>query len=99
MSTCNEELGKCMQELAVARAQLDVANAAINAAVSTAQWQARTNHELNQLSADNERLREALKLTVEAWTEQFERNGHTAPDWVKKARAALVPNLKGKGQD
>lgn len=40
------------------------------------------------------RLRDALKATVDAWTEQFERNGHRAPEWVKKARAALMPNMK-----
>ncbi len=37
---------------------------------------------------------EALELTVNHWTSQFEKNGHMAPEWVKKARAAIE---KAKG--
>ncbi|HEY5800924.1 MAG TPA: hypothetical protein VIT92_11935 [Burkholderiaceae bacterium] len=32
----------------------------------------------------------ALKGVVDSWSSQFERNGHSAPDWAKAARAALV---------
>ncbi len=39
------------------RAQLEVAKAACEAAVSKAQWQAVTNRELNELQAEIRRLR------------------------------------------
>lgn len=31
----------------------------------------------------------ALQEVVEHWTSQFERRGHAAPEWCKKARAAI----------
>lgn len=34
-------------------------------------------------------LEDALKAVVENWTFQFERHGHLAPEWAKKARAVL----------
>lgn len=34
-------------------------------------------------------LRNALAVVVHDWTQQFERNGHLAPAWVKQARVAL----------
>lgn len=41
----------------------------------------------------NEKLRAALTVVVRDWTEQFERNGHNAPAWVRQAREALGPNV------
>lgn len=38
---------------------------------------------------------EALESVVAHWTAQFERKGHSAPEWCKKARAALE---KAKGE-
>lgn len=35
-------------------------------------------------------LLEALELVVEHWTKQFERGGHLAPEWRKKARSAIA---------
>lgn len=35
-------------------------------------------------------LVEALQSVVNNWSYQFERNGHTAPEWAKDARAVLV---------
>lgn len=35
-------------------------------------------------------LLEALELVVEHWTKQFERGGHLAPEWCKKARSAIA---------
>lgn len=35
-------------------------------------------------------LLEALQGVVTHWTRQFERRGHAAPDWCKKARAAIA---------
>jgi len=34
-------------------------------------------------------LRNAMAVVVHDWTQQFERNGHLAPAWVKQARKAL----------
>lgn len=51
-------------------------------------WQGR--------AAEGEQMRDAMQTVVDAWTSQFERNGHIAPEWVKKARAALVPNALGE---
>ena len=48
-------------------------------------------HERKRLMFENEMLRDALQTVVDAWTAQFERNGHMAPEWVKKVRAALLP--------
>lgn len=45
----------------------------------------------------SDELHEALHTVVNVWTSQFERNGHLAPEWVKKARSALTnsgPNVK-----
>jgi len=39
--------------------------------------------------AKTERMRAALAVVVADWTEQFERAGHLAPQWVKQARDAL----------
>jgi len=44
------------------------------------------------LERENAKLRDAMQTVVDVWTAQFERNGHLAPDWVKKARAALSRN-------
>ena len=35
-------------------------------------------------------LVKALEAVVHDWTEQFERYGHMAPSWCKKARAAIA---------
>lgn len=35
-------------------------------------------------------LLEALQNVVDAWSSQFERQGHMAPEWAKKARAAIT---------
>ncbi len=32
---------------------------------------------------------EALEITVNSWSEQFERHGHLAPEWAVKCRNAL----------
>lgn len=34
-------------------------------------------------------LETVLQYVVDNWTSQFERNGHLAPEWCKRARAAL----------
>ncbi len=44
-----------------------------------------------RLWRDNETLRAALNVVVRDWTEQFERNGHLAPAWVKQSREVLKP--------
>lgn len=44
------------------------------------------------LRAEIARLREVLAVVVRDWTEQFERNGHHAPGWVRQAREVLGPN-------
>ena len=66
--------------------QLDVANAAMQEAVSKAQWQA---HELNKLSAENERLRDAIRKTLD-------ENGHLADGenctLIVLKRALMTPN-------
>lgn len=46
-----------------------------------------------RMREDNETLRAALTVVVRDWTEQFERNGHLAPAWVRQAREALGPNV------
>ena len=51
-----------------------------------------------RLWRDNETLRVALNVVVRDWTEQFERNGHLAPAWVKQAREALGPNVGVKAR-
>lgn len=35
-------------------------------------------------------LLDALQIVVTNWTSQFERRGHMAPDWCKKARLAIA---------
>lgn len=35
-------------------------------------------------------LLEALQTVVDDWSAQFERNGHLAPGWCRKARAAIA---------
>jgi predicted chitinase len=52
-----------------AYAQLEVSNSAMEAAVSKAQWQARTNHEMNQLIAENERMSYALRFVLNQMNE------------------------------
>jgi hypothetical protein len=32
----------------------------------------------------------ALISTVDHWSSQFEKNGHMAPEWVKKSRVAIA---------
>ena len=46
--------------------------------------------ELRRLHALNAELVEALQAVVTNWTQQFERYGHMAPEWCKKARAVLT---------
>ena len=53
---------------------------------------AEVKERAGRLWRDNETLRAALTVVVHDWTEQFERNGHLAPGWVKQAREALGPN-------
>lgn len=53
---------------------------------------AEVKERAGRLWRDNEALRAALTVVVHDWTEQFERNGHLAPGWVKQAREALGPN-------
>ncbi len=38
----------------------------------------------------SDKLRAALQNVVDAWSSQFERQGHLAPEWCKQARAALA---------
>lgn len=38
----------------------------------------------------NAELVEAMESVVANWTQQFERYGHMAPEWCKKARVALA---------
>lgn len=87
-------VSEMLDEIERARAQVDVANAAMHAAVTKAQWQARTNHELNQLSAENERLREAIRQTLD-------ENGHLADGenctLILLKRAIETPNDQAKG--
>ena len=40
-------------------------------------------------------LRDALQGVVDHWTAQFERNGHLAPSWCKRAREALALTATG----
>lgn len=54
---------------------------------------AEVKERAGRLWRDNETLRAALTVVVRDWTEQFERNGHLAPAWVRQAREALGPNL------
>lgn len=44
---------------------------------------------IDALRNRNAVLEDALKSVVQNWTFQFERHGHLAPDWAKKARSAL----------
>jgi len=44
---------------------------------------------IDALRTRNAVLEDALKSVVQNWTFQFERHGHLAPEWAKKARAAL----------
>ncbi len=55
---------------------------------------AEVKERAGRLWRDNETLRAALAVVVHDWTEQFERNGHLAPAWVKQAREALGPNAE-----
>jgi predicted nucleic acid-binding Zn-ribbon protein len=84
-------VSEMLDEIERARAQVDVANAAMQAAVSKAQWQARTNHEMNQLCAENERLRDAIRQTLE-------ENGHLADGenctLIVLKRALMTPNSR-----
>ena len=48
------------------RAQLEVAKAAMDAAISKASWQAVTNVELNALAEENNRLRAGMTPNVQA---------------------------------
>ena len=41
------------------------------------------------LKKQNAELMGAMQDVVDHWTAQFERNGHLAPPWVKRARAAI----------
>ena len=54
---------------------------------------AEVKERAGRLWRDNEMLRAALTVVVRDWTEQFERNGHLAPAWVRQAREALGPNV------
>lgn len=56
------------QEIERLRAQLEVATSAMLAAVSKAEWQARTNQELNDAGAKNSKLRGAVfDLANKGW--------------------------------
>lgn len=58
---------------------------------------AEVKERAGRLWRDNETLRAALTVVVRDWTEQFERNGHLAPAWVRQAREALGPNAELSG--
>lgn len=58
---------------------------------------AEVKERAGRLWRDNETLRAALTVVVRDWTEQFERNGHLAPAWVRQAREALGPNVEVTG--
>jgi len=81
-----------------ARAQLAKVNNEFGS--ETADWPdawrrvAEVKERAGRLWRDNETLRAALTVVVRDWTEQFERNGHLAPAWVKQAREALGPNVE-----
>ena len=53
-------------ETEILKAKLEVTNAALLAAVSKAEWQAKTNHEMNELAAENCRLRTAIAALLAA---------------------------------
>lgn len=55
-----------MTDLKIRRleAQLETAQAALDAAIANAQWQSRTNKELNYLLAENYRLKNAMQRTI-----------------------------------
>jgi len=46
-------------------AQLETAKAALNEAINKSEWQARTNRELNDLTAEIYRLKNAMQQTID----------------------------------
>lgn len=71
---------RLVAEVAALRAQIaakdEIANAVLNDALA-------------MKDPVRERLALSLKTVIENWSNQFERNGHNAPSWVKDAQAAL----------
>lgn len=47
---------------------------------------------IEDLQKQNAELEAAMHSIIDNWTAQFERQGHMAPDWVKRARAVLDAN-------
>jgi biotin-(acetyl-CoA carboxylase) ligase len=43
-----------------------------------------------EYQAQRDMLLAALKDVVENWSAQFERQGHLAPEWAKRARSVIV---------
>lgn len=52
------------KEITKLKAQLETTKAALAAAIQNAEWQSRTNRELNALSAKINRLQNAMHLTI-----------------------------------
>ena len=45
--------------------------------------------QVEELTRQRDLAVEALEITVNSWSEQFERHGHLAPEWAVKCRNAL----------
>lgn len=68
------------------RAQLEVATDAMNAAVGTAQWQSRTNRELNKLIEERNALRADVRELVECLGGLDEAYCRAGPQLTKAER-------------
>lgn len=64
-----DEITALRAENEALRAKVEVAESGYKAAVQTAQWQARTNGELNDLQRENARLRGAQCRLLNQWNE------------------------------
>jgi hypothetical protein len=55
--------------------------------------------ELDQMTKQRDLAVEALEITVNSWSEQFERHGHLAPEWAVKCRNAIstIKEIEGNG--
>ena len=51
---------------------------------------------LREMKRQRDELLTAITTVVDAWSSQFERNGHLAPSWCKQARTAIANAEKSK---